>query len=197
MIIGVTGGIASGKSTVCQILEENGFYHIDADDIAHDILELPEVIGDVTEHFGNEILDAPSDRRGPLTVDRKKLGQIVFSDRNKLDLLESITHPKIVEKIKNMVSENPERNYVIEAIALISSGIAEICDEVWIVHAEPDQQIQRLMDYRNMSYDEALKRLKSQEDHDWNEATASRVIDSTVPVETMRLQIEAALKSVL
>ena len=197
MVIGVTGGIASGKSTVCLILEEKGFLHIDADDVAHNILENPEIIGIVAEHFGNEILDAPSDKRGPLMIDRKKLGKIVFADKAEMDVLESITHPKIVEKIKRIVSENPGKNCVIEAIALISSGISEICDEVWVVHAEPEQQIRRLMDSRNMTYDEALKRLESQEDHDWDEETADRVIYSTEPVETMRLQIEEALKSVL
>ena len=197
MVIGVTGGIASGKSTVCLILEEMGFCHIDADDVAHEILEDPEIIGKVVEQFGNDILDAPSDKRGPLFIDRKKLGRIVFADTTKMDILESITHPKIVEKIKNTVLSDPDRNYVIEAIALISSGIAEICDEVWVVHAEPEQQIKRLMETRNMSYDEALKRLKSQEDHDWNEETADRVIYSTEPVGAMRLQIEEALKSVL
>lgn len=197
MIIGVTGGIASGKSTVCRILEERGFFHIDADDVAHDILEVPEIIGAVTAEFGNEILDAPSDRRGPLMIDRKKLGKIVFADPAKMDILENITHPEIVRKIKDTVAGDPDRNYVIEAIALISSGIADICDEVWVVHAEPEQQIRRLVETRHLTPSEAQKRLDSQKDHDWDEAYADRVIYSTEPVELMRLQIEKALESVL
>lgn len=197
MVIGVTGGIASGKSTVCTILEEHGFFHIDADEVAHSILEDPDVIGEVTAVFGNEILDAPADKRGPLMIDRKKLGKIVFADPGKMDILENITHPKISQKIIKSVSENPDSNYVIEAIALISSGIAEICDEIWVVHTEPEMQIKRLMETRNLSLEEAEKRLESQKDHDWDEKAADRVIYSTEPLETMRLQIEEALNSVL
>ncbi len=197
MIIGVTGGIASGKSSVCRILEEYGFVRIDADDVAHDVLEIPEIIGEVTAQFGNEILYAPEDVRGPLMIDRKELGKIVFADPEKMDILEKITHPVIVKIIKETVSAQPDKNYVIEAIALISSGIADICDEVWVVLADPEQQIRRLMDTRNMSMDEAQKRLESQNDHDWDENTADRVIFSTEPLETMRKQIDEALKSVL
>ncbi len=195
MIIGVTGGIASGKSTVCKILETMGFIHIDADDVAHQVLEIPEVIGAVADAFGEDVLYTPEDKRGPLQVDRKALGKIVFGDTAKLDLLESITHPVIVQIIKDQVMNDKDHDYVIEAIALVSSGIAEFLDELWVVYTEPEIQIRRLMETRNMSYEDAVSRLKSQEDHDWNEQNTTRVIYSTEPVETMTQQIKDALKS--
>lgn len=194
MVIGVTGGIASGKSTVCKILASHGFVHIDADDVAHDVLDIPEVIGRITEIFGTDVLYAAEDQRGPLKVDRKALGRIVFADPEKMDILEKITHPEVARLIREQVASDPEKDYVIEAIALVSSGIVEICDELWVVYVEPEQQVKRLMETRNMSYEDALDRLRSQEDHDWNEQNTSRIIYSTEPLETMTLQIEDALK---
>ena len=197
MIIGVTGGIASGKSEVCRILEQNGFVHIDADEVAHDVLEIPEVIGQITEVFGNEILDAKDDERGPLFIDRKKLGKIVFADNDKMSILENITHPQIIRQIQGIINRADNKNFVIEAIELVSSGLVNICDVLWVVHAEPEQQIHRLMTYRNMSYDDAMARLKTQEVHDWDEETADCVIYSTEPLETMRSQVEDALQALL
>lgn len=191
MIIGVTGGIASGKSEVCRILEKLGYEHIDADDVAHSVLEMPAVIDRVTDIFGNEILFS-SDRSGGIRqIDRKKLGAIVFADAEKMSILEGITHPKISEVIREMTSHGG--NFVIEAIALISSGIIEICDELWVVHAEPEQQIDRLMNNRGLTYEQAIDRLNSQKDHDWDENTADHIIYSTEPIESMEKQVCEAL----
>lgn len=194
MIIGVTGGIASGKSTVCGILESMGFIHIDADDVAHDVLDLPEVIGEVTEVFGNDILFASADKKSPLRIDRKALGRIVFADSSKMDILENITHPVITRIIRERIQNDPEHDYVIEAIALVSSGISEFLDELWVVYAEPDIQIIRLMETRNLTREEAEERLRAQEDHDWNEENTTRIIYSTEPIESMVLQVQDALK---
>ena len=194
MVIGVTGGIASGKSTVCKYLASKGFVHIDADDVAHKVLELPEVIGRITENFGPEVLTAPEDHRGPVKVDRKVLGRIVFADPGKMDILEKITHPEVARLIREQVASDPGKDYVIEAIALVSSGIIDICDELWVVYVEPEQQIRRLMETRNYSYKDAMERLRSQEDHDWNEENTDRIIYSTEPPETMTHQVDEALK---
>ncbi len=197
MIIGLTGGIASGKSEVCRILKEAGFVHIDADIVAHAVLEDPDVIGEVTSEFGNDILYAEEDRKSRLLIDRKALGKIVFADPEKMDRLEQITHPHVIQAILNEIAAAPEKNYVIEAIALVSSGLIDICDEYWVVHAEPEQQLKRLVENRKMTYEEAVNRIKAQEDHDWDETKADRVIYSTEPVETMALQVKDALKTML
>ena len=137
---------------------------------------------------------AREDQRGSLKVDRQSLGRIVFADPEKMDILEKITHPEVARLIREQVASDPDKDYVIEAIALVSSGIIEICDELWVVYVEPEQQIKRLMETRNMTYEDAVDRLRSQEDHDWNEENTSRVIYSTEPLETMTYQVEEALK---
>ena len=112
-----------------------------------------------------------------------------------MDKLEQITHPRIIQAIRDIISSDHEKNYVIEAIALVSSGLIDLCDEFWVVHAEPEQQLRRLEHNRKMTHEEALKRLKSQEDHDWDEAKADKIIYSTEPLETMALQVRDALKT--
>lgn len=194
MVIGVTGGIASGKSEVCRILERLGFMHIDADDVAHTILENTAVISRIAEVFGTDVLYT-NDGDQSLHVDRKKLGKIVFTDSKKMDMLENITHPQIVKQITGMINENKEKDIVIEAIEIIKSGIIDYCDKLWVVHVEPEQQLERLVKNRHLTYDEALTRLKSQEEHDWDENMADQVIYSTEPIESMEKQVLDALNA--
>ena len=195
MVIGVTGGIASGKSSVCKYLRKNGFIHIDADLVAHDVLEIPVLIEDAVSVFGEGILFQNDENKR--IIDRKKLGAIVFADPSKMDILEKLTHPRIIQKIHEMIESDPDKNYVIEAIAFISSGLIKECDELWVVHAEPEQQISRLMNSRGLSFQEACDRLNSQKDHDWDEETADHVIYSTEPLETMELQIQKILENMI
>ena len=194
MVIGVTGGIASGKSEVCRILERMGFLHIDADDVAHTILENTAVISRIAEVFGTDVLYT-NDGDQSLHVDRKKLGKIVFTDSKKMDMLENITHPQIVKQITGMINENKEKDIVIEAIEIIKSGIIDYCDKLWVVHVEPEQQLERLVKNRHLTYEEALTRLKSQEEHDWDENMADQVIYSTEPIESMEKQVLDALNA--
>ena len=193
MIIGVTGGIACGKSEVCRILKRNGFTIIDADDVAHSVLEIPEVIDEITAIFGPEILDETEDTKGTKKINRKRLGNIVFADPEKLNMLENVTHPQIVDVINDMIKRDINKNYVIEAIELVSSGLIDICDELWVVHAEPEQQMERLMNSRHLTRQEAEARLTAQTDHDWDEAKADHIIYSIEPIEAMEKQVIEAL----
>ena len=106
--------------------------------------------------------------------------------------LENITHPRIVQQIKGIINDN-SNDYIIEAIELVNSGLVNICDELWVIHAEPEQQIKRLTENRHLSYEEACSRLKAQENHDWDEKKADRVIYSTEPIESMERQVFDAL----
>lgn len=190
MVIGVTGGIASGKSEVCRILEKKGFIHIDADEVAHEVLEFPDVIKKIALEFGNDVVT--EDKNGKKHIDRKKLGKIVFNDPERMNILEDITHPCIVQQIKGMINDD-SYDYIIEAIEIVSSGLVNICDELWVIHAEPEQQIKRLIESRHLSYEEACSRLKAQENHDWDEKEADRIIYSTEPITSMEKQVLEAL----
>lgn len=194
MIIGVTGGIASGKSVVCKILEKYGFISIDADAVGHEVLKVPEVIDEITRVFGTDILSNDEEQKDSATIDRKKLGKIVFSDNKKLNLLENITHPEISRQIRGMINKNDKMNYVIEAIEIVNSGLVKICDELWIVKADPEIQLKRLMENRHMTYEDACARLNTQKDHDWDESSADRIINSSGTLESVEEQVRSALK---
>lgn len=182
MIIGVTGGIACGKSEVCRILREAGYLHIDADDVAHEVLERPEIITAIRNEFGADVLTV--NEEGNPVIDRKALGRIVFNDIRKRKTLESITHPKIIERIKEMISA-ASQPVVIEAVQLLSSGLGRICDFVWFIDVNRSTQLQRLVEGRHLTVAEAESRLRSQNDNDWNMACMDEVISSSVPMKIM------------
>ncbi|AAM24131.1 MAG: Dephospho-CoA kinase [Caldanaerobacter subterraneus] len=158
-VVGLTGGIGSGKSTVSGILAKLGAKIIDADLVSREIMEKgKEAYNEIVDCFGKEILDKEGN------IDRKKLGSIVFSDKEKLKRLNEITHPKIIDKIKKMIEEEKDKDkvIVIDAALLIETGLYKLVDEVWLVVVDIDTQIKRVMERDGFSCEEALKRIKSQ-----------------------------------
>jgi len=189
-VIGLTGGIASGKSTVTALLKEKGAAIIDADKIAREIMSKGEPAWfEVLNYFGDEILN--NDRSD---IDRKKLAHIVFSDKAKLEVLNNITHPKIIEEIKRQVEEYKKAGkkiIVIDAALLIETGLDKIADEVWVVAANEDIQLQRLMAReKDITKDEALKRIKSQMPLAEKLKFADRVIDNNSSIEETKKQVD-------
>ncbi|MGB9809751.1 MAG: dephospho-CoA kinase, partial [Caldanaerobacter sp.] len=160
-VVGLTGGIGSGKSTVSRILSGLGAKIIDADLVSREIMSKgQEAYNEIVDYFGEGILD----ERGE--IDRKKLGLIVFGNEQKLKKLNEITHPKIIEKIKAMIVEaKKEGNYrliVVDAALLIETGLYQMMDEIWMVVVDIETQIKRIMARDGFSYEEALKRIRSQ-----------------------------------
>lgn len=159
MIIGLTGGIATGKSTVAELLADLGASIIDADQIAHNILEKDKkAYYEVLDFFGVKILN----RDG--SIDRAYLGELVFSERKKLEKLEKITHPYIIKEINEEIAsrENNYENIVLDAPLLFETELDKIVDQVWVVYAEYEVQINRIMQRDSLPKDEAEKRIKSQ-----------------------------------
>lgn len=190
IVIGLTGGIASGKSTVTALLKEKGAVIIDADKIAREIMSKGEPAWfEVLNYFGDEILN--DDRSD---IDRKKLASIVFSDKAKLEALNSITHPKIIEEIKRQVEEYKKAGkkiIVIDAALLIEAGLDKIVDEVWVVAVNEDVQLQRLVAReKDITKDEALKRIKSQMPLAEKLKFADRVIDNNSSIEETKNQVD-------
>ncbi|MFL2755778.1 MAG: dephospho-CoA kinase [Dehalococcoidia bacterium] len=161
--IGLTGGIATGKSLVSQLLEEYGAFVINADLLAHK-LYLPETAGfnELVVHFGDTILNIDG------TIDRNKLASIVFSDKSEMDNLNSIMHPLIYEDIKRLISdlsEKSEKNYlivIVEAAILIEAGWQDLFDQIWVVSSNAENVISRLMTRNGLTREESLKRINSQ-----------------------------------
>lgn len=189
-VIGLTGGIASGKSTVSALLKEKGAAIIDADKIAREIMtKCKPAWHEVVDYFGDEILNEDKN-----DIDRKKLADIVFSDKAKLEVLNSITHPKIIEEIKRQVEEYKKAGkkiIVIDAALLIEAGLNKIVDEVWVVAVNEEVQLQRLMTReKGITKDEAVKRIKSQMPLTEKLKFADRVIDNNSTIEETKNQVD-------
>lgn len=159
--VGLTGGIACGKSTVARMLAEKGAVLIDFDEIAHAVEE-PEgpVWREIIRRFGEEILHED------LSIDRRKLGSIVFADRAKLELLNSLVHPAVFEEWQRRLAEIRARRadaiVVSDIPLLIEAGLKEMVDLVLLVCITPEEQIRRVMARDGYRREEAERRLASQ-----------------------------------
>ncbi|NLF44579.1 MAG: dephospho-CoA kinase [Syntrophomonadaceae bacterium] len=190
-IIGLTGGIASGKSTVTRTLLDLGAIIIDSDELAHNIMKpYKPAWKDIVKIFGTEILNPDE------TINRDRLGQIVFNDPDKLRELNQITHWRIAERYKEdlrlLRKEKPEAVVVMEIPLLYETHAERICDEVWVVWVDRETQMERLMQRDGISREDAIKRIEAQMDLDEKARLADVVIDNRHSIEATN---EAATKN--
>ena len=185
LVIGITGGIASGKSEIRRELESLGCLGIDADRIGHEVLE-PEssVADDVLRHFGSRIR---SDRNTG-KIDRKKLGQIVFENPAELKWLESVTHPQIIRRI-NQVIAGTDCSVALEAIKLNDSGLSSLCDRKWLVETDPEIQTERLMRKRGLSREDAQIRIRMQQNMDWHRNEMDHIFNGGIPLADLKAEV--------
>ena len=174
-IIGLTGGTGCGKTTVCSILKKYNAYIIDADKIAHSVIKKgKDAYIQIVDYFGNNILNDDKE------IDRKKLGKIVFSDKEKLGYLTKTTHKYIVKEIEQLINTKKEENkynyIVIDAPLLIEANLHKIVDTVWIVYANLETRIQRLKVRDNIEEDVIINRINSQTSFEENKKFADFVI---------------------
>ena len=161
MLIGLTGGIASGKSLVAGELKRLGAYLIDADEIAREVVKrgLP-AYSEIVKEFGEKILNPDK------TINRKELGRIVFSNSELRKRLEQITHPRIRKKIEAEISaikaKNPKAVIVVDAALLIEGGLYKKMDKVIVVYADEKTQIKRLTERDGLAIEDAKNRISSQ-----------------------------------
>lgn len=187
--IGLTGGIGSGKSTVAAILVELGAFVIHADEIGHQVYA-PGTPGchKVVEAFGPDILSPDG------TIDRKRLGQIVFSDPGELARLNAIVHPLIRDEARRRIAEHrgrrPDQPIVLEAALLIEASWATLVDEVWVVTAPAAEIVRRVAAQRGLSPGEIEARMHSQLDDQARRERADVVIDNRGAPAELRRQVE-------
>ena len=186
-LIGVTGGIASGKSTVVGMLRDLGAEAIDADLIYHGLVAPGSaLLSDIASRFGPEVI-APDG-----SLDRKALGNIVFADPASLTDLDRITHPAVIAAIDDLVAASASPVVTVDAVKLIESGHAAHCDSVWLVDCPPEQQVERLVTNRGLDRSEAERRVASRV---WTPDLARHVdvtIDNGTGLATTRQQVAAA-----
>lgn len=207
-VIGLTGGIASGKSTVSRMLRELGAVIIDADEVSREVVS-PGTVGwrRVVDAFGPGVL------RPDGTINRRKLGGMVFGDKEALDKLDSIIHPLVMARVEEMLAklsrEAVERKggageqenvvkkiVVLDAPLLFEVGADKLVDEVWVVSVDPETQMERLIKRNGYSKAEALSRISSQMPLPEKEKLSDVVIDNRGDPESTRKQVLALWEEV-
>lgn len=187
-IIGLTGGIATGKSQVSSILSELGAMVIDADIVAREVVQkgLP-AWQQLKDTFGEEYFLSNGE------LNRRKLGQLVFSHPSELDKLNSITHPAIKAKIEERINDLKVQGYngilVVDAALLLEAGWETMVDQVWVVDAPIEKRIERLMNRDNLTRDQALSRINSQMSQQERIAKADKIIYNNSNIDSLKEQV--------
>jgi dephospho-CoA kinase len=172
-VIGLTGNIATGKSVVRKMLEHLGAYGIDADGLSHRaVAKGAPGYQPVIDAFGKWILNPDGE------IDRNKLSKLAFNDAEAMARLEDIIHPLVSQAIDIMVKRATQRFIVIEAIKLLESDLRNVCDTIWVVNVPEEMQIQRMIEKRSLSRDEAAQRAHSQSAQQQKLAAANVVIQN-------------------
>ena len=178
LIVGLTGGIASGKSLVARLFKDLGAHLIDADKIVHELLE-PEQRAweEVLAYFGADV-QSPNK-----SIDRRKLGEIVFTDPKKRAWLNQCLHPKVFEaftmQVKHLSMRQPDAVVVLDAALLIETGYHKKVDKVVVVYTDEEQQLKRLMERDQFTHEQAMARIRSQMPLSEKRLHADYVIDNT------------------
>ncbi len=189
--IGLTGGIGTGKSTVASILAELGAHIIDADRVGHEVYQ-PNTPGwqQVVDAFGSGIVGTDG------KIDRRQLGQVVFSDPNALARLNAIVHPLIRDSVRERIdarhSAGLREPIVVEAAILFEAKWYEIVDVVWVVIAPRDEVSRRIATERRLSIADIEARIAAQMSDSARRQLADVVIENTGPPADLRRQVEAA-----
>lgn len=188
-LIGLTGGIASGKSTTSNYLKDKGYIVLDADVYAKKIMEPGQVAYEnIVNYFGPEIVN--EDR----TINRKALGNLVFNNKDKLKQLNQFTHPEV----KRLMREDqekylPENHVFLDIPLLFENNRHEMCDLVITVYVTYDNQLERLMTRNGFSEEEAKSRIASQMDLDEKKRRSDVVFDNNTTKEALYQQIDGFL----
>jgi dephospho-CoA kinase len=185
-VIGLTGNIGSGKSTVLGMLERLGARVVDADDLVHQVMAKGTPVWQtVVDTFGPSILDERGD------IDRHKVSSIVFEDPDALKRLEQIVHPAVDSRFFEFVREAEEQVLVVEAVKLIESGVHRKLDSLWLVTCPPEERLRRLVEGRGADPEDVRERLKAQLPEEEQARWADVVIDNGGTLEQTCKQVKA------
>lgn len=175
-VIGLTGGIATGKSAVSNILRKFDVPVIDSDELAHRVVEKGQpALEEIVREFGAEVFASDG------TLDRRKLGELVFRNPKARKKLEEITHPRIMKMVLEQLARyrlEGRKLVVLDAPLLIEAGLQSMVDQVWVVVCDKDLQVQRLMQRSNLTEEEALERINAQMPLEEKVKYADRVIEN-------------------
>ncbi len=193
ILVGLTGGIASGKSLVAKLLKDLGAYVIDADEIAHEVIQPgTPAYREILQQFGEGILG--KDR----TIDRARLGQMVFSDPTRRDVLEGIIHPRVFAaeeaRRREIAQQDPQAVVIFDAPLLIETRAHELMDRVIVVYADRKTQLKRLKERDRLDPEEAKRRISAQLPLSDKKLYADYVIDGMASPQEVAIQTEDIYK---
>lgn len=190
IIVGLTGGIASGKSAIAAIFQEKGAFIIDADKVAHEVIGPNEdAWKEIVKHFGKDILNPDG------VIDREKLAAKVFDNEEALEKLNSIVHPRVVERFAKTVSDlkkkkNPPEAVVFDVPLLIEAGMHKMVDTVVVVYVSSEKQKERLQKRNGFTLEEAEKRLAAQMSPEEKKTYADYIINNEKSLSETRKQVD-------
>ena len=196
MIVGLTGGIGTGKSTVSRKLRERGYPVIDLDVISREVIEYPEVIDELVRNFGIEILESQNNISGKKSISRNKLRQTVFKEEKKVSVLNSIMHPPIVEEMRRQV-ENLKKNYktvFVEVQLLFEAKLEKEFDIIVLVYADKKTQLERVLKRDGRSEGEVQQIINAQMDMTEKRRLSNYIIENNGDSEMLDLEIEKFIK---
>lgn len=198
LILGITGGVGSGKSKILYDLSNQyGAYIVETDKLAHRLMEPGQPIyAKIVDTFGREILT----KEAPYAIDRAKFAQIVFADKGKLEQLNAITHPAVKTWIRKDIEEKKKQDiqiYVIEAALLIQDGYKEICDEIWYIYADEATRTKRLMAQRGYTRERCQAMFRSQDAEVYYRTYADFTINNQFDYENSSKQLKDRLNILL
>lgn len=187
-IIGLTGGIGSGKTMVAQYIQSQGIPVYIADEEAKKVMNTPEVVAAVAKTFGNDVIENGS-------VNRQKVAQLVFNSPEKLKQLNEIIHPRVKQDFDNWVEKHHNFPFVVkEAAILFESGSYQFCDKIITVTAPLTVRLQRVMERDSVTRDQVLARMQNQWDDEKKVALSDFVIQN-ICIEDTKSQVDNILKT--
>lgn len=187
MIIGITGSIATGKSTVSSYLKKNGYKLIDLDDISHQVIFQEQVVNEIKQLFPQGIVENG-------VVDRQKLSALVFSNSEYRLLLNKITHPIIIATMQQQISLANDKLIFVDIPLLFETKMEKYVDKIIVVYAPLDEQVKRLMKRDNIYIESAMKKIDSQMSIEDKKAKADYIIDNSLSIEKTNQQINRIIK---
>ncbi len=195
-VIGLTGNIASGKSVVASMLEDLGAKVIDADYIARKVVEPNQAAWkEIVQSFGKNILNPDN------SINRKELGEIIFNDNEKRKMLNDITHPKIIQRVREAVKTYKNENVkvvIIEAALIVEKGgLKDLIEKLIVVTSDEASQIERLTKRNNLSKEEALSRINSQMPTLEKAQYADYIIDNSGTTDKTQDQVKSIWKEIV
>lgn len=194
LVLGLTGGIATGKSTADEFFKNKNIPIIDSDKVAHNIMNVGKPAWKkVKETFGTDYLNSDQ------SVNRKKLGKLVFNNEAELKKLNEITHPLIYQEIQEKIKTEKDKNVplvIVDAPILFETGGQNYCDKTVVITLPPKIQLERLMARNNLSKEDALSRINAQMPLEQKEKLATYVVDNAGTIEELDSKLEQVLKKI-